>query len=298
MKLIYRSGPYQLNLSSVTGVALISTCYTLLLVCWRAPLVPSFLFLVLNIIGLTTALLYYYQQDSKTRLAERQRVIDQTFDTIHNGPLQILVRLLRNIREQDTSLDQVYLDLECLNKELWAVYESVRRETLTESSSFHLSRNLELDLQSLTHKSLYEIYDHTLMREFPCFKTLKFKFIEFEDIDTRCLTMHEKRGLCRFLEESLCNVGKHAVGVTQLEVICKQEYGQNVIRIVDNGSGIESISDAVKANSLQLREGRGTQQARELARQLGGHFCRIPNRPKGLICELTWPIQILWFRRF
>ena len=174
----------------------------------------------------------------------------------------------------------------------------MRREILTESNSFHLNSSLELDLQSPTHESLYEIYNHTLMREFPCFKTLKVKFIEFEDIDNRRLTIEEKRGLCRFLEESLCNVGKYAVGVTQLEIVCKQKQKQNVIRIVDNGSGLESTSKAAEANPLKPHEGRGTQQARQLAQQLGGHFRRVPNTPKGLICELTWPTRKPWFRRF
>ncbi|MCG8368315.1 MAG: hypothetical protein MJA27_33905 [Pseudanabaenales cyanobacterium] len=298
MKSIYRSMPNEFNLSGVTCVALIGTCYTLLLIGWWGPLVPSLMVLILNIAGLTAALCYRYQQDVKTRLAERQRVIDQTFDTIHNGPLQILAKLLRNVREQGSSLDQVYSDLECLNQELRGVYESVQKETLKESSGFHLSSSLEIDLQSPTHKSLYEIYHYTLMREFPCFQTLKFKFIEFEDIDNHCLTIDKKRGLCRFLEESLCNVGKHAVGVTQLEVVCKQEQGQNVIRIIDNGAGLDSISDAAKANPLKLQGGRGTQQAKGLARQLGGHFRRIPNTPKGSICELTWPTHRPWFQRF
>lgn len=284
---------------SIACAVLIGSCYAILLAGWWIPLGPSLLVLVLNGAGLTASLFYRYQQDLKTRLAERQRVIDQTFDTIHNGPLQILARLLRNTREHTLSMDQIYLELESLNRELRAVYESVRCETLlVESSGFHLSSNLELDLQSPTHESLYEIYDHTLTRDFPCFKTLRVKYIEFENIDNRDLTLEEKRGLCRFLEESLCNVGKHAIGMTQLEVVCKQEQARNVIRIIDDGAGMSSPSELAKANGLKLPKGRGTQQATQLAQQLGGHFHRIPNAPKGLICELTWPIQKPWLRRF
>ncbi|MEO3706865.1 hypothetical protein AAFM79_20565 [Trichormus azollae HNT15244] len=42
----------------------------------------------------------------------------------------------------------------------------------------------------------------------------------FEPIDEQCLTIDNKRGICRFLEEAFCNLGKYATGVTCLEVTC------------------------------------------------------------------------------
>jgi two-component sensor histidine kinase len=118
------------------------------------------------------------------------------------------------------------------------------------------------------------------------------KIVSFENIDNRPLSLEQKRGLCRFLEEALCNAGKYATGMTRLEVICKLENHWNVVRVVDNGLGIE-IDTGVK---LSPSGGRGTRQAKQLARQLNGTFRRSPNHPKGTICEISYPMNKFWFR--
>lgn len=273
---------------SLTGV-----CYGLLILGWWIPFVPALLALFLNGAGLTASLFYRYDQNLKGIIKERQFIIDQTFDTIHNGPLQTLARILRRTQEQALPPDQLILELKQLNQELRDIYESVRRETLTQGSNLYLGSNLELDLHSPPHELLYEVYSNTIARDFPCFKTLKVKVVKFETLDSRFLSFEQKRGLCRFLEEALCNVGKHADGVTRLEVICMQDQGQNLIRIVDNGVGCDS-SDTNRLSDKS--EGRGTRQSRNLARQLGGKFQRLSRSPKGTICELTWSAKTfrLW----
>ncbi len=78
---------------------------------------------------------------------------------------------------------------------------------------------------------------------------------------------------------SFGNVGKYATGVTRLNVTCTCQEGCYTLRITDNGHGVNSTL-----------EGRGTQQSRNLARQLKGKFTRSPLLTKGTVCELTWPI--------
>jgi hypothetical protein len=266
----------------VTSIGLAGCSFLLLVWGWWVPVAPALFVLIINGVGLTA--FYQYDQALRSRVSDRQFIIERTFDTIHNGPLQTLAKLLRNVREQDLPHQELISELEHLNHELRAVYESVQRENLTQDESLYLKSSLELDLQAPVHEILYQVYSHTLERDLPCFKTLKVKIRTFDPIDNRHLTTEQKRGLCRFLEESLCNVGKHAFGVTRLKVICTAEDGWYVLRVTDNGVGISSES-----------EGRGTQQSRNLARQLKGKFVRSPLSPKGTLCELTWSVKKSWF---
>ncbi len=267
----------------VTSISLAGCSFMLLIWGWWLPVAPALFVLIINGVGLTA--FYQYDQALRSRVSDRQFIIERTFDTIHNGPLQTLAKLLRNVREQDLPHQELISELEHLNHELRAVYESVQRENLTQDESLYLKSSLELDLQAPLHEILYQVYSHTLERDLPCFKTLKVKIRTFDPIDNRHLTTEQKRGLCRFLEEALCNVGKHALGVTRLKVICTIEDGWYILRVTDNGVGISSDC-----------EGRGTQQSKNLARQLKGKFVRSPLSPKGTLCELTWPVKKSWFR--
>jgi len=285
--------PFKLILAlTVTCILLISTCYGLLLLGWWLPLVPAFLTLFLNGAGLTASLFYRHELNLRAKLRDRQLIIDQTFDAIHNGPLQTLARMLSQAQEQKTPNHSLYMELKCLNEELRSVYESVRHEALVKDSSFHLGNGEEIDLNTPIHEVLYEVYAYTLERNLPCFRSLKLNITAFELLDDRFLTTEQKRGLCRFLEEALCNVGKHAVGVTRLEVVCKVEQGQNIVRVIDNGAGINATH---RGNAADREKGRGTEQARELARQLKGEFRRSANFPEGTICEITWFVVKPWF---
>jgi CHASE2 domain-containing sensor protein len=281
--------PFKLLLGlGILSVLLVSSGYLLLLAGWWIPVVPALFALVFNGAGLTASLFYRYQQDLKARVQARQSIIDQTFNAIHNGPLQVLAGILR-----ETSQDSAhYADLQRLNQELRIINEFMRREALSESSYLYLNGGQEIDLQTPIHEILCEICDNTLKRDFPNFKSIQLFVPAFSEINEQGLTLEHRKGLCCFLEESLCNVGKHAKGAKRLQVFCRQEQGQNVIRVVDDGwsndSGIE---------------GQGTQQAKILAKQLGGKFrrlpmpfdttehCELPNLPKGTICELCWSAQ-------
>ncbi|GAB4173409.1 MAG: hypothetical protein Fur006_02700 [Coleofasciculaceae cyanobacterium] len=267
----------------IASVSLVGCSFVLLISGWWIPVVPTTVVLILNGVGLTA--FYQYDRALRSKISDRQFIIDSTFDTIHNGPLQTLAKLLKCVREQNLPSDQLISELEHLNHELRAVYESMQRETLTQDNRLYLNSGLELDLQAPIHELLYQVYTYTLERDLPCFKTLKVKVRTFDPIDNQHLSIEQTRGLCRFLEEALCNVGKHALGVTRLTVTYEQKDGWYSLRITDNGAGICSDS-----------EGRGTQQCRNLARQLKGKFVRSPLSPKGTVCEITWPVRKFWFR--
>ena len=108
--------------------------------------------------------------------------------------------------------------------------------------------------------------------------------MQFDPLDTSHLRLEHKRGLCRFLEEAICNVGKHAAGATRLTVICAQEGNLQVIRVADNAASETPLTPNSQVQPLGL----GTQLAKNLAKQLGGEFRRYPNEPRGTVCELTW----------
>ena len=269
----------------VAVVSLIGISYGLILLGGWVPIVPALLVLVLNGIGLTAALFYHHEQELQLRLQERQFVIEQTFNAIHSGPLQTLVGMLRTAQGQET-LSPFLLDLQRLSQELRAIYTSVQQEAVGDEPHLQMGSEIELALQAPLHELLYKIYCRTLEQDLPYLRTIKCKIVQFDPLNTQHLRLEHKRGLCRFLEEALCNVGKHAVGATRLTVICAQERNQQVIRVIDNGTGEpDKIPDL----------GLGTQLAKNLARQLGGKFWRYPNSPTGTICELTWLGNRRWF---
>ncbi|BAZ51552.1 putative sensor with CHASE2 domain protein [Nostoc sp. NIES-4103] len=47
----------------------------------------------------------------------------------------------------------------------------------------------------------------------------------FDPIDEQYLSLENKQELCQFLEEALCNVGKHALGVRCIQAIGKEQQG-------------------------------------------------------------------------
>lgn len=265
---------------------LVGGSFYALIIGWWLPIVPGLLVLIAN--GAITFSFYRYRQVLQARLNDRQMIIDKTYAAIHNNPVQTVKSLLRSVRQGDISAELLCADLERLEQELRAIEESVRQETHAQGEVMHLSDGVTLDLHYPIDQLLHEVYRATLSRtrDFPQFKSV-IKIVSFEAIENRRLTPQQKQGLCRFLEEALCNTGKYAEGMTRLEVSCKTQSGWNWIRVADNGAGIQDTAT-----------GYGTKQATNLARQLGGTFRRIPYQPRGTVCELGYPVQQSWFWRF
>jgi CHASE2 domain-containing sensor protein len=272
---------------SLFAVAFASTClflisYLLLILGWWVPFTPAMLVLTLNGIGLTA--LYQYDRALRSGINARQTIIESTFETIHNGPLQTLAKLLKRVRDRDLPaeelLPEIEKELDKLNHELRGIYEFLQREPINQGSNLYLGNGLVLNLKDPVHEILYQVYNHTLGRDFPCFKSLKVKVVKFDPQGDRDLSSEQKQGLCRFLEEALCNVGRHATGVHRLEVSYSADEGWYTLSVVDDGLGINSPE-----------EGRGTKQFRNLAKQLKGKFRRSPLSPRGTLCELSWPVS-------
>ncbi|MEG4320827.1 MULTISPECIES: CHASE2 domain-containing protein [unclassified Microcoleus] len=280
----------------IASISPIAICYGLILLGWWVPIVPVLLVLVLNGTGLMAALFYRHEQELRLRLEERQFAIEQTFNAIHSGPLQTLVAILRTVREQDPP-PPFLPDLQRLNEELRAVYGSVQRDAIADEPHLRMGSAIEFALQAPLHELLYKVYSNTLEQELPYLKTIKFKVVQFDPLNTSHLRLEHKRGLCRFLEEALCNVGKHAIDATRLTVICTQEGDRQVIRVADNGRGqlCETEPTIQDLNANIQASGLGTQLAKNLAKQLGGTFRRYPNIPRGTVCELSWSVKRRWF---
>ncbi|MBE9039422.1 CHASE2 domain-containing protein [Oscillatoriales cyanobacterium LEGE 11467] len=261
----------------LASISLLGTSYGVLGWGWWLPAVPPLLTLYLGNFVYTT--FCEYDKALRSRIQERQRTIEQTFNVIHNGPLQTLANLLRHVRDWDWGQPKLVGELEKLNQELRALGEPLEREILTREDSLYLGSGHKLDLNSPMHELFYEVYSSTLERDFPGFKSLKIKARTFEELDSTSLSPDRKRELCRFLEEALCNVGKHAIGATRLSVTGTEQNGWYALRITDNGPGIYSLS-----------VGRGTKQSQNLKTRLGGQFRRESHSPKGTLCELSWPV--------
>lgn len=259
----------------VASLGLVGMGYAFIVRGWWIPIAPALLVLVIN----GAILSAFYVQFLKSEIEIRQHTIERTFVVIHNGPLQTLANILRQVQDQDTLQNQLLEELRNLNHEIREVGEYLKREALDRKESLRLGSGLILDLKLPIRDLLYEVYSHTLQRNFPYFKTLKVKAYSFDRIEEQYLSIEQKRELCQFLEEALCNVGKHAKELTRLSATGKQNEGWYTLSIKDNGAGICSSS-----------EGRGTKQCLNIARKLRGKFQRRSLGEKGTLCELTWQI--------
>lgn len=253
------------------GGGLVAGCYGLLLLGWWIPVIPTlFAFVGAGLVTRYIQDLRSLIEQRQLMLEQRQNTLDDAFNALHNGPLQTLAGILSSLRTGVLEFQTIGTKLESLDDELRQVYESLRPERLAQQGAAPL------------HESLYEIYHSTLQRDFVGFKLIKLKLPDINPIDEFYLNPEYKHELCLFLEEALCNVGKHAEGATQLRVTCKQEGGWCYLRVTDNGSGMSAVRPT--------KEQGGTKLAKNLAKKLGGTFKRSPNSPKGAICELTWPV--------
>ncbi|MDJ0533439.1 MAG: CHASE2 domain-containing protein [Xenococcaceae cyanobacterium MO_207.B15] len=266
---------------TIAGVALFLICYFALLVGWWIPLFPTML--ALSAAGLTTT---FFDRSLRVELEQRRQTIERTYNAVHNGPLQHLAVILRTTEQGTAEAAQLRSQLQKLNQELRNIYESMRKEVGNPEESFYLQDDVVLYLQTPISELLYQVYDQTLERDFPGFKTiLTYIPPDFSCLKNSNFNSEQKRELCVFLQEALCNVGKHAVNPTRLDVICRQIAGRYYLQIVDNGKNPTELS------SVHMGKGQGTKQADNLARKLKGRFGRRQNSPRGILCELTWPVQ-------
>ncbi|MDX2231810.1 MAG: CHASE2 domain-containing protein [Leptolyngbyaceae cyanobacterium bins.349] len=270
-------------------VGVIGISYFALVFGWWIPIVPVSLAWLINSLGYTA--FYKYDWVLRSRLKEnqrlveeRQRLIEQIFNVIHNGPLQTLASAMRQLRDQEIPQTQLVQILENLNTEMRQIGEHAKQEIMLEERSLYLRDGIKLDLQLPIDELLYEVYSYTLDRpEFSRFQSLKVSY-DFEPIEQPILSIEQRQSLCRFLEEALCNVAKHADKATHLTVTSTYKNGWYTVQVLDDGIGIRST-----------REGEGTQYARRVATQLRGKFKREGLIPKGTLCQLSLPLVKSWW---
>ena len=276
----------QLQGAIAASTVLIAIAYLSLLAGWWIPVVsPLFAFLI-NAVVLSRVVLY--NQMMQLRVEESQRVVQRTYTAMHNGPLQTLALIMRDVDEKDAQT--MASQLSQLNEEIRQLYTTLEEEVAAQNNQFNLEQGLPpLDLSRPLHELLYEVYERTLKRDFPHFKTLRRCVTRFDPMQSQSLDADSIQALCRFLEGALCNVGLHAEGATQLKVSCTTEQEENVISVEDNGnSGVSRRSPALRTAMLNSR---GSQQSRRLASLLQGSFKRDRLQPTGVCCELRWPTR-------
>ena len=264
-----------------------------------APIVPSAL--ALCSAGLITA---FFDRDMRFELTQRQTTIEQTYESVHSGPLQRLADIARGIKAQPPlSNEQLQRQLAILNTDMRNIFARMRQDAITKQYSLYLDDMTLLDLKEPLGDLLYQVYEHSIQQPLPGFKDIQIYVVpEFEKLSEtfkeKRFNIAAKRGLCLFLQEALLNVGNHAAGATRLEVNCLIETHTYRLQIIDDGTGI----------TQQSTDGQGTYQAITIAQRLGGQFCRstyplsnhnnahegIKERrksQKSTICEIVWPRQ-------
>ena len=262
----------------ISNIILITVSYLLLLSGWWIPIIPSLVVLVLN--GLLLASFFQYQRKVKIEIKTRQLTIENAFTTIHNGPLQTLANILKNVRDKNIAENNLLQELETLNQEIRNLGENLKLDYLKKEETLWLGNGNKFDLNHPLHHLFYQVYTETLTRNFPNFITLKIKARSFDTIEDKNLNYQQKRELCQFLEESLCNIGKHANEVTRINATGKHKDGFYHLIIKDNG-----------VNQFSNYEGRGSKQCKMLAKNIGGEFKREFLSPRGTLCELKWPLN-------
>jgi hypothetical protein len=282
-------------ISYTTGVCL--SIYFLFLAGWLLPIGLTSSILVIN---LPLLMSFYQREQSLLAVAEkRQQAIAETFNAIHNGPLQELSLLLQAVKSENIVLSEVGDRLEHLNLQIRHIGESLQQSASKElPEMLVLGDGERLDLNMPLNELLHLVADRTLYNDrYPGLSNLKVKVINFQEIPSG-LSVDQKRQLCQFLEESIGNVGKYAVGATRLQLLGKVNEEVYRLSVEDNGQG-----------EISNRVGQGTKQARRLAASLGGRFDRkaslsdnqLQNRSatgdaiqktNGVICFIEWNLNI------
>lgn len=285
--------PLQQLLSTIVGVfLLLGLGYAFLLIGLWIPVVPTASVFLLNATVLYG--FYLYDQSLRAQLRARLAVIDRSFDTIHNGPLQSLSMIRRHLDDGNWSREKLKNELVTVDRGLREIHESLRREMVSNEAVFYVDADKILSANTPINELLEEVYFTTLNRDLPGFEKIKVKIKNFDFTNEPQWGLRDRQEIIRFVEEALCNVGKHAIGATRLSVVCNREQDDYLIQVIDNGCGIDPDSSDLAATGIGHY---GTEHAQRLARRLGGSFRRSAVQPRGTCCELRWPMRLPLFAR-
>lgn len=282
LRIIKFKTPFWLLLTVIVGytIGVCMSIYFLFLAGWLLPIGLTTGILVINLPLLVS--LYQREQSLLAVAEKRQQAISETFNAIHNGPLQELSLLLQAVKSGHIALSEVSDRLEHLNLQIRHIGESLQQNVRQNSTEMLVLGDGErLDLKMPLNELLHLVADRTLYNDrYPNLSGLKVKVINFQEIPG-VLSIDQKRQLCQFLEEAIGNVGKYAVGATRLQLLGKVSGDMYRLSVEDNGCG-----------EISERVGEGTKHARQLAASLDGRFARFQNQSaNGVICFIEWDMS-------
>jgi len=272
------------GLVTVAGVAIAHGALTI----WGAwlPIVPGLA--ALTSTGVVLYAFHVYDRGVQAQIQSRQQLIERSYDDIHNGPLNELAILQREVKSADLTLSEAANRIASIDHGLRQVYDALRSQERSQDRLLYLEDS-RLPLDDPMHNVLHQVYRTTMKRSQPYFAKIRTFIIKFEPMVETGLRLSQRRRLARFLEEALLNIGKYAEGTTRVKVFCHQHRDHNRILVVDNGIGLAAARVAQRHEHRS--GGWGQQQAEALARSLGGTFEREELPSGGTRCELRWPVQ-------
>lgn len=255
---------------------------------------------VWTILGGIIIIIPFYEknQDLQIEVSEKQQLIQiknqllhDIFNYIHNGALQTLAETRRGIEQNQFSQSEILNRLQNLNEEIRNVflYKQEEKNSSEELSAFVVDGKLDSPKEFLVagvhripaglplNEVFPQIYLRTMERDLANFKNLKAKVRSFDVVQDENLSHKDKEKLGQFLEECLCNVGRHAHGLTRLQVVGKCDETQYSLKIEDNGVGISEVAK----KKLRVKFQR-------LLRSLDAELVIDSLEPKGTLCQLTW----------
>jgi CHASE2 domain-containing sensor protein len=265
--------------------SIIVSIYLLFLTAWWLSIGFTFSAILIFYIPI---LISFYQRELALLTIDRQRsqAISETFNAIHNGPLQELSLLLQAVRSQAVTLPEIDRSLGNLNQQIRSIGEALQTDLDRggKSSEILVLGNGDLiDMNMPLNEIFYLVVDKVIYSDrHPNLVSLKIKIIDFQEVPSEHnLNIDLQRQLCQFLEEAIGNVDKYAQDAIKLQLIGKIIDDVYRLSIEHNGCG-----------QISSRIGAGTKQARLLAKSLNGKFQRHYNSAgDGVICSIEWNVK-------
>lgn len=264
--------------ATFVNVAWLLLSYWALLYGWWLPFIPVAVAFSLNAIALYP--FYQTQAMLQTQISEKEKLIEQTYNIIHNDSLQIVSNMLSKWRKGTVISSKMREEINALNRELRGIRGRLNQEVLEGKLTIG---GKSIDLRSPLDVVIQQVYDLVAIHRRDFIGSI-YRKRNIEPVDDSNLSEVEKGEIGRFLEEAINNVLKHGQGVTRIEVELIQEGTQNVVRVTDNGQLFQQ-------DSRRVSGGDGSRQAWKIAVQIGGKFSRRKKEPHGVVCELRWPIH-------
>ena len=235
--------------------------------------------------------IYQYSQNLEHEINIRQRAMEEAFAEIHNGPLQTLAMLLKEVQEKDSPQSKFLRQLKALDLEIRKVgeylTETVQKEQITVAVNsqdyvgnvIRLGDGTILKLDDSLEELFYSIFTSTLQRNFPYFQNIRIKLRDFETYPDKAIDLALKKDISFCFEEALCNVGKHAKGTTKIIATGKLIDDLYVLKVQDNGCGL-----------ISQQKNKGTELCQKLIQRLKGNLI-IESLPEGgVLFQMSWKI--------